>query len=1610
MRNLVATLLVLLLIAGLVPVAAFAEEGSSQGAQDTQGAQSTPPSNTEESLTEESSTKDQENETGVGTESATTNNDGQVPSDTENQIYTLETNSSEPLSSEAEDDGVRNLALSAALAGTPLNNSATLPSTRVVTALNTAKALTIEATFTPSVPGRQSTEHTVVITLRHGLAFSSIPGMAQNAAGEWVPDYDSLSNIHKTTVSSVSFVPDDPITLSNGSVQPGSGVLTYVFTDETHSASLVLGVVLDSAYSISGGGTKVFSEPLWVQALEKVNDQQENTDLLKLKNYSVQGRLSPVDVPVGYGPAGGTATFEIQNKLYADYYASGVPFGNQMITKAVFQIKLLDGTKWTLDPDTGVTISKDSALYGVTPQVTVNPAGDYAYITFEDFYLSSEKPNNFTITIGNASYSDQQHRGDTTITPYPSTYNGQEDTGVVFGAVNNRFVSSVSWLNNRNTGITGMSCTIVSGQGNLSLNKSDAGEAHYGVYYISPSEHYANDAFYLGNAPLMNTTSAPSGKHGVQINFPTTNVKVREVFLPVGTDNTAHNITVHLSSGGSFTLEEYSDRPSGANIYNKTVRFVLGDYDVASTDSIVSLEYELIDLPAGYASEKYSNSIHRATNVLSCYGYYVGSTSSFSIKVTTHIGGIPEGSDWSKETNTKTTNIPVISNKRWHTIKASFPNANTHYTAGDTFLEEFQVESANYGNSGQTGAGNYALSYYLKGINIYVRIPDGMKIDLSTIQVAQLEKTGSTSAVSYDAVISSALIDPSEYTVTPTTDKDGKTVYKISGANFRVGQFSAASGNNLALRVSYELSIAGSAADVVGLPMNARVFMDAMDPSSGIKSYQIPSYDNHVFDVYDVNGIGGTTDRISTAPVLYTYSISSADNFRISTYAHRVLPDGTDSGWKQYQASDASTVLAVSPYTTNEYKVTVENKLDKDVVSYAVHVPIPKRGEMFGSNYFTWSAAIDTPVLVPSNLPLGTKLNIVYSKEYVAEAVPSQDQLATFEEWDPANASEYRTVRIAATSNPSPALPDGESLDYLVSLVVDEDAQDYGITAGKRNVFASTAYYEMGTAGQVTSVAKVSERSAFELNVGAIFGQVYNDLNKDNVYNNADTPRAGATVNAYKDSELVATTTTEADGSFTLLSEKVTHLDAVDVEVVSGATDDSERFSADPLTAQLSYTQNDIQADARTADEAGLVVGILTPYKVRFFDNYPEGTAGEVLALNKYVGEQVTVADAKSAEAQLVAPEGYYFAGWKVQNITASFPYFLLGDVDYYAVWKPLNYNYAIHHVAWQTGAQVKTSETGAVINGTLITANSVAPEGWNLRDGQNTEFIVTKGATNVFYVYYERIVEEPETPTPLVSYVIHHVEWQTNTQVKTSESGAVIDGATVTADLNVPSGWVLRAGQQGEFTIEQGTDNAFYVYYEQEKESEVTVTPPPSTVTPTTPPTPSETAEMPTLPGAVPGSPVINIFGYDVPLFGVTGGSWSLLNLICTVMMGLVALVGACWAFVRRRKDEKSEHEREANQQPTKETDESKKRILRPVFFVISMVAAVALIVLFIITQDITLPVALFDLWSIVFVVCLAVGSVCTRLSFGKKNYENQEEAHREPVKSGDFVEIQQF
>ena len=109
-----------------------------------------------------------------------------------------------------------------------------------------------------------------------------------------------------------------------------------------------------------------------------------------------------------------------------------------------------------------------------------------------------------------------------------------------------------------------------------------------------------------------------------------------------------------------------------------------------------------------------------------------------------------------------------------------------------------------------------------------------------------------------------------------------------------------------------------------------------------------------------------------------------------------------------------------------------------------------------------------------------------------------------------------------------------------------------------------------------------------------------------------------------------------------------------------------------------------------------------------------------------------------------------------------------------------------------------------------------------------------------------------------------------------------------------------------------------------------------------------------------------------------VSKGSWALFNLICTILTGISTILTAL--FFKRKENKEDDNENDVT---------IKNSYLKPLS---SIVLSVATIWLFIITEDMRLPMVIFDKFSPIMFILLVIGLMIMLLK-NKKEEENKEE-----------------
>lgn len=182
---------------------------------------------------------------------------------------------------------------------------------------------------------------------------------------------------------------------------------------------------------------------------------------------------------------------------------------------------------------------------------------------------------------------------------------------------------------------------------------------------------------------------------------------------------------------------------------------------------------------------------------------------------------------------------------------------------------------------------------------------------------------------------------------------------------------------------------------------------------------------------------------------------------------------------------------------------------------------------------------------------------------------------------------------------------------------------------------------------------------------------------------------------------------------------------------------------------------------------------------------------------------------------------------------------------------------------------------------------------------------------------------------------------------------------------------------------------------------------------------------------------PTITLFDNDVPLFAPDGtAAWALLNLILTILTAIGALLLIITLLIKKRKKKEDEEEEENNEEdeenaPTntsqnieeisssteiqeqreaeekakaeEEEEDEKQKVKKRLFFrVLSVLWAIITIIVFILTEDMTLPMAIMDKWTLLMFI-LFVLQILWMFFSRKKRVDKDEEDEEDEENTDD-------
>ena len=126
-----------------------------------------------------------------------------------------------------------------------------------------------------------------------------------------------------------------------------------------------------------------------------------------------------------------------------------------------------------------------------------------------------------------------------------------------------------------------------------------------------------------------------------------------------------------------------------------------------------------------------------------------------------------------------------------------------------------------------------------------------------------------------------------------------------------------------------------------------------------------------------------------------------------------------------------------------------------------------------------------------------------------------------------------------------------------------------------------------------------------------------------------------------------------------------------------------------------------------------------------------------------------------------------------------------------------------------------------------------------------------------------------------------------------------------------------------------------------------------------------------------------------DEPAPKAAAGYWALINLLCAIATALLSLIMLIRYF-GKRKDEEELAAPATGEMVTRDVDEQRGGLAR----IASLIPAIGGIIAFVITEDMSLPMAMVDKWTVLMVIILAVQAGVGITAKLRDNNTNNEEA----------------
>ena len=408
--------------------------------------------------------------------------------------------------------------------------------------------------------------------------------------------------------------------------------------------------------------------------------------------------------------------------------------------------------------------------------------------------------------------------------------------------------------------------------------------------------------------------------------------------------------------------------------------------------------------------------------------------------------------------------------------------------------------------------------------------------------------------------------------------------------------------------------------------------------------------------------------------------------------------------------------------------------------------------------------------------------------------------------------------------------------------------------------------------------------------------------------------------------------------------------------------------------------------------------------------------------VNAVTGNKTTQPN-NTYETKYVGKVKYEFDGWYLDEsleTPVTFPYTVTSDVTFYAAYKEAEkyeLKYDLAKGSWAASETDKELEYEQYAGDKITVKSDPVREGYKFSGWRSEEVTIENDAFTMPAkdVVLKAVWEANPTPTPIPS------EEPTPTPAPTEEptpTPAPTEEPTPTpAPTEEPTPTPAPTEEPTPTPVPTEEPTPTPAPNPNPNPNPNPATPTPTPVAPVVPatvatPTPKPTATPSTTPSDNGGkgdgnndgeigetindneTPLAN--GEDIadnatPLAGLGTGAWALINLILTIvttLLSILLLIGYIGKKKKALEDEDGNVVLDENGKEVMEYEKNKKGLWR----LISIIPALIAITVFILTEDMTLPMIFVDKWTILHVV-IALVQVVVMVLCKKKKDENDED-----------------